>query len=65
MSIFGEDTTKKTETPRPGEDLYGLSVSELSDRILTYKNEILRLESELDKKSAEKDAAQALFGNTS
>ena len=62
MSIFGDEPTKKPETPIPGEDLYGLSVSELAERIEVYKTEISRLEMERSKKAAEQDAAHALFG---
>lgn len=65
MSIFGDEPTKKPETPTPGEDLYGLSVSELSARIKVYQAEITRLEVERNKKSAEQDAAHALFGKES
>ena len=47
MSNFGDDIPKSRETaPRPGEDLYGLSVSELDERITVYKAEITRLEAE-------------------
>jgi len=45
-----------------GEDLYGLSVHELEQRIDSYKAEITRLEAELAKKSSERSAADALFG---
>ncbi len=63
MSIFGDDLpTSKENSPRPGEDLYGLSVSELDERILLYKAEITRLEAERLKKQAESDAAHAIFG---
>lgn len=66
MSIFGDDLPKSSETPpTPGEDLYGLSVSELDDRITLYKAEIVRLEAERAKKKAESDAAHAIFGKKS
>ena len=65
MSIFGDEPTKKVESPTPGEDLYGLSVSELSDRIAIYQAEIIRLEAERDKKAKDQDAAHALFGKKS
>ncbi len=54
-----------SETPSPGEDLYGLSVAELSDRISLYKAEISRLEDELKTKTADNAAAHALFGSPS
>jgi len=65
MSIFGDEPTKKLETAVPGEDLYGLSVSELSERIELYEAEITRLKLERTKKAAEQDAAHALFGKQS
>lgn len=65
MSIFGDEPTKKPETAVPGEDLYGLSVSELTERIELYEAEITRLKLERTKKSAEQDAAHALFGKKS
>lgn len=61
-----DDNPRKTTTqPIFGEDLYGLSVEELEQRILDYKGEITRLEIELTKKSAERSAAEALFGKKS
>ena len=62
MSLF-DDSPRIPTDPRPGEDLYGLSVSELDDRIAIYREEILRLEAERVKKQAESDAAHAIFGN--
>lgn len=62
MSVFGDDLPQSgTKIPRPGEDLYGLSVSELDDRIEVYHAEIARLEAERIKKQAESDAAHAIF----
>lgn len=66
MSIFSDDLPKPRETkPTPGEDLYGLSVSELDERIALYHAEIARLEAERTKKRAETDAAHAIFGKSS
>jgi len=66
MSVFGEDLPRSSsDTPTPGEDLYGLSVSELDDRIRAYRAEIARLEDERAKKQAESDAAHAIFGKKS
>lgn len=63
MSVFDDDLPKSNQTTaRPGEDLYGLSVSELDDRIALYQAEIVRLETEREKKKAETDAAHAIFG---
>ena len=66
MSVFGDDSPRSsTNPPCPGEDLYGLSVAELSNRILLYKAEISRLEDELKTKTADNAAAHALFGSPS
>jgi uncharacterized small protein (DUF1192 family) len=45
------------------EDLYGLSIEELNVRIKVFKNEILRFEKELVKKSSELSAADQLFSS--
>lgn len=66
MSVFGDDLPQSRETaPSPGEDLYGLSVSELDDRIAIYQAEIVRVKAERLKKQAESDAAHAIFGKKS
>lgn len=66
MSVIGDDLPHSRETsPSPGEDLYGLSVSELDDRIALYQAEIVRVEAERAKKKAESDAAHAIFGKKS
>jgi uncharacterized small protein (DUF1192 family) len=59
-----EYTPKPTEieTYRIGETLYGLSLHELEARIDAYDGEIARLKAELTKKSADKQAADRLFG---
>ena len=63
MPVFGDDSPQsKQNQPSPGEDLYGLSVSELDERITLYQSEIARLEAERIKKQVESDAAHALFG---
>ncbi len=48
-----------------GEDLYGISIDELVTRISILKDEIDRLENELDKKKRERSAADNLFGSSS
>lgn len=54
----------KTETVcEVGEDLYGLSLHELDSRIEVYQVEIERLKTEKRKKSAEREAADAIFGS--
>ena len=62
MSVFGDDSPRSSvNPPTPGEDLYGLSVSELDDRIALYRAEIERVRAERVKKQAESDAAHAIF----
>ncbi len=46
-----------------GEDLYGLSVVEISERITLLSDEISRLELELTKKKEEREAADNIFGS--
>jgi len=62
MSLFEDSPRISSDPPTPGEDLYGLSVSELDERISLYREEIARLEVERVKKQAEADAAHAIFG---
>lgn len=62
MSVFGDENPRSSKNPPvPGEDLYGLSVSELDERITLYQSEITRLKAERVKKQAESDAAHAIF----
>ncbi len=56
---------KMIAQPTLGEDLYGLSVHELQQRIEDYRSEIIRLEAELAKKTSERSAADALFKKSS
>lgn len=44
-----------------GEDLYGVSVSELKERVQVLREEITRIEAELTKKSKDLSAADLLF----
>jgi len=60
-----ENRPSGTVKPTLGEDLYGLSVHELEQRIESYGVEITRLKAELVKKSSERSAADALFGKKS
>ena len=48
-----------------GEDLYGLSIDEISERITLLTGEISRLERELTKKEEERQAADNIFGSKS
>lgn len=45
-----------------GEDLYGVSILELSERLDVLREEISRIEREIVKKTAERDAANDIFG---
>ena len=45
-----------------GEDLYAVSLDELQQRITVLTAEITRIEHEITKKKAERDAANSLFG---
>lgn len=45
-----------------GDELYGQSVHELETRIIALKREVVRVETELDKKRQERHAADNLFG---
>lgn len=61
-----DDAEKQAmETYQIGENLYGLSLYELEARIVAYRTEITRLETELKKKSTERSAADALFAQKS
>ena len=44
-----------------GDDLYGVSVEELNERIILLREEIVRIEAELTKKQSELSAAEAFF----
>ncbi len=44
-----------------GEDLYGISLEELHERIVVLKQEIARIEVELTKKQSELSAAEQIF----
>lgn len=57
-----DDDVRQSETMfQIGEDLYGISVDELNDRLGVLKAEISRIELELAKKSADLSAADMLF----
>ena len=57
-----DDILRQSETTfQIGEDLYGVSVDELNERLSVLKAEISRIEGELTKKSAELSAADLLF----
>ena len=57
-----DDDVRQSETVfQIGEDLYGVSVDELNERLSVLKAEISRIELELTKKSADLSAADLLF----
>jgi uncharacterized small protein (DUF1192 family) len=61
MAIFDDEPKKPASRHEIGQDLSLLSVSELSERIALLREEIARLEAELNAKGATKNAAEALF----
>jgi uncharacterized small protein (DUF1192 family) len=58
--IFDDETDPKTKKQKP-RLLDNLSVPELRDYIQQLKNEILRVEADIQKKEKHKAAADALF----
>ena len=62
---MSDQDRRARETYRLDEDLYGLSLHELEQRIAAYQAEIERLQRELAKKGSERSAADRLFGGGS
>ena len=60
-TIDDDDRPKKKITHEIGQDLYLLSVEELTERIALLTAEIARLQEAATKKRASKDAANAFF----
>ena len=57
-----DEGVRQSETVfQVGEDLYGISVDELNTRLAVLRTEIIRIEAELAKKSADLNAADLLF----
>ena len=56
-----DDRPKKKITHEIGQDLYLLSVEDLTERIALLTGEIARLQEAATKKRASKDAASAFF----
>jgi uncharacterized small protein (DUF1192 family) len=44
-----------------GDDLYGLSIGELEQRVTLFETEITRVKRELEKKTQDLNAADSLF----
>jgi uncharacterized small protein (DUF1192 family) len=61
MAIFDDEPRKKPKPHEIGQDLSLLSQSELLERIGLLREEIVRLEAELQAKGTTKSAAEALF----
>jgi len=61
MKNEDDDRPKKKITHEIGADLYLVSVEELRERVLLLKEEIARLEADIEKKQASKSAADAVF----
>jgi uncharacterized small protein (DUF1192 family) len=61
MAMFDDEPRKKPKPHEIGQDLSLLSQSELTERIGLLREEIARLEAELQAKGTTKSAAEALF----
>jgi uncharacterized small protein (DUF1192 family) len=61
MPIEDDDRPRKKVTHEIGQDLYLLSVEELTERIALLNSEIERLQQAAIKKRSSKDAADSFF----
>ena len=61
MAAEDDDKPRKKITHEIGQDLYLLSVEELSERIALLTSEIERLQEAMTKKRASKSAADSFF----
>jgi uncharacterized small protein (DUF1192 family) len=61
VAVDPEELPKKKLTHELGQDLTLLSVGELGERVALLKDEIARLEAEMQRKQASKSAADAFF----
>jgi uncharacterized small protein (DUF1192 family) len=61
MGIFEDDPVKPVQIHQIGQDLSLLSVDELNHRIARLKEEIARLEREVEAKGSTRSAAEAVF----
>jgi uncharacterized small protein (DUF1192 family) len=61
MSFLDDERPKKTPTAQPGENLADLSVAELQARIEIYRDEIQRLERDIEAKEKHRKAANSIF----
>ena len=60
-AIDPDDLPKKKITHEMGQELALLSVGELKERITLLKDEIARLEAEMNRKQVSKSAADSFF----
>jgi uncharacterized small protein (DUF1192 family) len=60
-AVDPDDLPKKKITHEMGQDLSLLSVGELGERVALLKEEIARLEAELNRKRVSKSAADTFF----
>jgi uncharacterized small protein (DUF1192 family) len=60
-AVDPDDLPKKKITHEMGQDLSLLSVAELTERVSVLKEEIARLEAEINRKRASKSAADTFF----
>jgi uncharacterized small protein (DUF1192 family) len=61
MPIEDEEKPRKKVTHEIGQDLYLLSVEELTERIALLNSEIERMQQAAARKRASKDAANSVF----
>lgn len=61
MALFDEEPKKIRRAHEIGQDLVTLSVADLEERIAQMRQEITRLEAEIEAKSVTRSAADALF----
>lgn len=61
VAVDPEELPKKKLVHELGQDLTLLSVGELGERVALLKEEIARLEAEMQRKQASKSAADAFF----
>lgn len=61
MALFEEEPVRKPQIHEIGQNLSALSVDELQNRIVQLRDEIIRIELELNAKDSTKAAAEALF----
>lgn len=59
------NSLRQSGTIAVGEDLYGISIEELKERLSVFETEIIRVKAELEKKIRERSAAEDIFGSKS